>query len=182
MNLPNRLSLTRAALMPVAVVLLYLRAPWGRWAALIVFALAALTDFLDGHIARSRGLVTPFGQFIDPLADKMLVLGLMTALVGKDQLPFWVLLVILTRDLAVDALRLVAAQQGTVIAAGKSGKVKTCVQIALILYLIAFPTSWQVTGANPGKVLTALALVCTVYSGCEYLARNRAVFSEKAGK
>ena len=177
MNLPNKLSLLRAILMPVCVVLTVLSAPFARWAALGVFCVAAFTDFLDGQIARRQHLITDFGKFMDPVADKMLVLGVMCAMVDRRMLPFWVLLCLIARDLAVDGLRLVAAGQGKVIAAGKLGKIKTVSQMILILWLYVFPATWQEAGLNPGRFITFLSVLLTLYSGADYLWRNRAVLT-----
>ena len=122
MNLPNKLSLLRVALIPVMVALMLPQTLVCDLLAAAVFAVAALTDYFDGHIARSRHLITDFGKFIDPVADKLLNLSAMMMLVQRGTLPGWVVVLILARELAVDGLRMVAVGQGRVIAAGKLGK------------------------------------------------------------
>ena len=136
MNLPNKLSLTRALLIPVMVVLMSFDSRLCMIAAAAVFGAAAYTDYLDGHIARQRGLVTDFGKFIDPVADKLLNLSAMVMLTRLGLLPQWVVIVVLARELCVDGLRMVAVGQGRVIAAGMLGKIKTTSQIVLVLWLL----------------------------------------------
>ena len=177
MNLPNKLSLLRVALVPVMVGLCYLPGRAGAWSAGAVFALASFTDYLDGHLARSRNLITDFGKFIDPLADKLLVLSAMIMLVHTRQLPAFVPVLVLARELAVDGLRMMAAGKGQVIAAGKLGKLKTVSQMALILLL--FFTQWQ-AGSNWFTVLLcAWVAVITLWSGVDYFRRNLAVLRDR---
>ena len=123
MNLPNRLSLVRMGLIPVLVVLLALRTPVADYVALAVFAFAAFTDFLDGYIARKRKIITAFGTFMDPVADKLLVLSALVMLVDRGLLAGWFPVAVLARELLVDGLRLVAVTRGQVIPAGKLGKI-----------------------------------------------------------
>jgi len=179
MNLPNKLSITRVCLIPLCVVLLYIPQTWCRWAALAVFIIAAFTDFLDGKIARKRNLVTNFGKFIDPVADKLLVLCTMVALCGLGQFPAWVVIVVLFRELAVDGLRLVAMEQGHVIAAGQLGKIKTVTQLLTLILFLAIPT----LGTHPvGIVLEWAIVLATLGSGAEYFVRNRSVLNLKNEK
>ena len=135
MNLPNRLTVARVVLIPVMVILM-----WGgtvcNLLAAAVFGLAAFTDFLDGHIARSRGIVTDLGKFLDPVADKLLTLSAFIMLIQQGLMPAWATVIILARELCVDGLRMVAVTKGQVIAAGKLGKIKTVCQIVLILWLM----------------------------------------------
>jgi CDP-diacylglycerol--glycerol-3-phosphate 3-phosphatidyltransferase len=162
-NLPNFLTLLRILAVPVIVVALLEETPNGDALAAAVFALAALTDGLDGYIARSRGAVTTFGKLMDPLADKLLVTAALVALVSLDRLAAWVAMVIIAREFAVTGLRAVAAERGIVIAASSLGKVKTVLQIAAVFALIAFdPTPWWVDG------LVYLAVAATVISGADY--------------
>lgn len=169
MNLPNKLSLLRMLLIPVMVLFMYLPG-WGQPAALITFAAAAFTDFLDGHIARSRNIVTNFGKFIDPVADKLLVLSAFVMLAAQGRMPAWAVVAILARELSVDGLRLIAVEQGKVIAAGSLGKVKTVSQIVCVL--------WLMLGGFvnlPGAVSTVLILwsvIITLWSGIDYFLRN----------
>ncbi len=184
MNTPNKLSLLRVALIPVMVLLMYLPG----WPMVIlstaVFGAAAYTDYLDGHIARRDGIVTDFGKFIDPVADKLLNLSAMMMLTMDGHLPHWAVIIILARELAVDGLRMVAVGQGRVIAAGKLGKIKTVSQMVLILFLMLvgrlapmFLTSGSVLDAVSviGWVMTAWVVFITVWSGVDYFARNRDV-------
>ena len=177
MNMPNRLSIARSAWIPVLVVLLYIPDPACRIAAGILFILACITDFLDGQIARRRNLVTDFGKFIDPVADKLLVLTTLVMLVYLRMMPAWVIIIVLCRELSVDGLRLVAITQGKVIAAGPLGKWKTACQMVLISIMLilnlSFSTSW------PVMVLTVIMVLLTVGSAVDYFIRNRSVLAEK---
>ncbi len=182
MNLPNKLSLVRIALIPVMAVLMYLPTWPMMLLSAAVFGLAAFTDYLDGHIARRDGLVTDFGKFIDPVADKLLNLSAMIMLTRVTFLPHWAVICILARELAVDGLRMVAVGQGRVIAAGKLGKIKTVSQMVLILFLMIpgrlvpalLPNvAWLNLGVETvGWICIAWAVVITVWSGVDYFARN----------
>jgi CDP-diacylglycerol--glycerol-3-phosphate 3-phosphatidyltransferase len=134
---PNFLTVLRILLVPVLVVALLGHAHDGDVFAAIVFALASVTDFVDGYLARSRDSVTTFGKLMDPLADKLLIIAALISLVSLHRLPAWIAMVIITRELAVTVLRLGATQAGVVMAASMFGKVKTCLQIAAILAVIA---------------------------------------------
>lgn len=177
MNLPNKLSITRAVCIPVIVVLLYIQTPPCRIAAGILFILACLTDFLDGQIARKKNLVTDFGKFIDPVADKLLVLTTLIMLIHLQMMPAWVVIIVLCRELSVDGLRLVAVTQGKVIAAGPLGKWKTTCQMILISIMLilnlSFETSW------PVMALTGVMVLLTVGSAVDYFVRNRSVLAMK---
>src|SRR6202161_1741116 len=137
LNLPNVLTVLRIMLVPVLVVALLGNTPAGDVLAAVVFALASLTDFVDGYLARARGSITNFGKLMDPLADKLLVVAALVSLVSLHRLAAWVAMVIITRELAVTVLRMGATQAGVVISASMFGKVKTCMQIAAILALLA---------------------------------------------
>jgi CDP-diacylglycerol--glycerol-3-phosphate 3-phosphatidyltransferase len=163
LNIPNALTLLRILAVPVIVVALLDETPNGDMLAAAVFALAALTDGLDGYIARSRGAITTFGKLMDPLADKLLVTAALVSLVSLDRLAAWVAMVIIAREFAVTGLRAIAAERGLVIAASWLGKVKTVLQIAAVFALIAFDPSpaWV-----DGLVYAAVAV--TVISGADY--------------
>jgi len=177
MNLPNRLSLLRVVLIPVCLGLLYVGTPLFDALALAVFLIASFTDFLDGHIARSRNLVTDFGKFVDPVADKLLVLSTMILLTAQGKMPAWMVIIVLARDLAVDGLRMVASLKGRVIAAGKLGKIKTVSQMAAIS--LAIIHNWPF-GTFPMKDILAYVMVAfTLWSGADYFIKNRSVLSEK---
>src|ERR1700758_2734680 len=137
LNLPNVLTVLRIMLVPVLVVALLGDTPAGDVLAAVVFALASLTDFVDGYLARARGSVTNFGKLMDPLADKLLIVAALISLVSLHRLAAWVAMVIITRELAVTMLRLGAPQAGGGVRAQPFGKVKTCLQIAAILAVIA---------------------------------------------
>ena len=169
MNLPNKLTLLRILLIPVCLLLWALGQPYFSAA---VFALAALTDFLDGYLARRDGLVTVFGKFLDPVADKLLVLTAMIMLAEKGLLPAWAAVVVAARELAVDGLRLVAVGKGTVIAAGWLGKIKTNLQFFCILAGMLLPKGHWITLA-----LTIAMAVMTVWSGGKYLWGYRDVIT-----
>ncbi len=176
MNLPNKLSTLRVALIPVMVALMYPNTQVCNILALAVFAVAALTDFLDGYIARKHQLVTDFGKFVDPVADKLLVLSALIMLVQHQVMLAWVVVVILARELCVDGLRMIAVGHGQVIAAGKLGKIKTVSQIILVLWLML--THQPVMSSWVSIALTAWALVITLWSGADYFARNGACLKE----
>lgn len=170
MNLPNRLTVLRIIMIPVCLVL---------WAlgqhvfSAVVFALAAATDFLDGYIARKRNIVTTFGKFADPVADKILVLTAMIFLTASGRLPAWAVSVVAARELMVDGLRLVAVGKGNVIAAGWLGKIKTNLQFFCVLAAMLLPQGHAVT-----LVLAVLMSVMTVWSGVQYFWAARDVFKE----
>ena len=177
MNLPNKLSIARVCCIPVITLLLYLGGDGCRYAACALFVLGSLTDLLDGHIARKYNLITDFGKFIDPVADKLLVLTTLVMLVHCGLMEAWVLIVILCRELAVDGLRMVAVGQGKVIAAGPFGKWKTTFQmitIACILLLDKGCFETWYTGA-----LTGISVALTLISAVDYFVRNRSVFGTK---
>ena len=136
MNLPNKLTLLRIVLIVPFLAVLYLELPGASYIALAIFIAASLTDMLDGRIARQRNLVTDFGKFADPLADKMLVTAAMLWFVERGQMPAWAVLIVIVREFAVSGLRMVASDQGRVIAAGWSGKVKTAATMVCIVVML----------------------------------------------
>ena len=167
LNWPNFLTVLRILLVPVLVVALLDSAHHGDVFAAVVFAAASLTDFVDGYLARSRNSVTTFGKLMDPLADKLLIVAALIALVSLHRLEAWVAMVIIARELAVTVLRLGASQAGVIMPASNFGKLKTCVQIAAILGVIAVPNHVpnQPTWLN---VLVYAAVAITVASGLDY--------------
>ena len=170
MNLPNKLTILRVAMIPLCLLFALLGF---HTAAAGVFALAALTDLLDGHIARKHNMVTNFGKFADPVADKILVLSVMIVLLYQGLFPWWAVCVVAIRELAVDGLRLVAVEQGLVIPAGKLGKFKTNAQIFSVLAALLFLPSWLV------MALAVIMSVLTVISGIQYFYGARSVFQTK---
>lgn len=174
MNWPNRLSILRICLVPLIVLMMYVNTARAYGVALFLFCAASLTDLLDGWMARRYQLVTNFGKFIDPVADKLLVLSTMIALSGEGIFPAWVCVVVLFRELAVDGLRLVAVEQGRVIAAGKLGKIKTTLQMfTIIAYLLRAANIIRIPGVP--EILMCLAVIMTIWSGVDYFVKNREV-------
>lgn len=173
MNLPNKFTILRIALIPLLVVLMYQTNDFCRILSILVFAIAAFTDFLDGHIARKRHIVTDFGKFLDPVADKLLVLSAMIMLCHQDLLVSFVVIIILARELLVDGLRMVAVGKGQVIAAGKLGKLKTVSQIILILWLMVLrvPAGRSLPGII-SLLLIIWVVIITVWSGVDYFVKN----------
>jgi CDP-diacylglycerol--glycerol-3-phosphate 3-phosphatidyltransferase len=169
LNLPNALTLARILLVPVLVVALTVETPGGSTIAAAVFALAALTDGLDGYVARSRQAVTTFGKVMDPVADKLMIAAALISLVSLDRLEPWVAMVIIAREFAVSGLRIAAGQQGVVIPASKLGKAKTIVQVGAVLALIASSDS----GAAWVQVLVYGMVAITVVSGADYFLNFR---------
>ena len=179
MNLPNKLTLTRILLVPVFMIFVSLGQyitpsynPRYYLIAGLIFAVASFTDFLDGYLARKNNLVTDFGKFMDPLADKCLVMAALCWFVETGDMVGWVLAAVLLREFAVSGMRLIAVEKGRVIAAGWSGKVKTAsTMVCICLMLFGIP-HWL------NLVCQGVILVTTVYSGVEYFAKNWDVFQE----
>ena len=175
MNLPNKLTIFRVILIPFFVVLLLFDiTAYDKWIALAIFIIASLTDFLDGHIARKYNLVTNFGKFMDPLADKLLVCSAMICLVELSRIPAWVVIVIIAREFIISGFRLVASDNGVVIAASYWGKFKTTFQILMICLMIA--------DLEPLALVTQIvmwvALALTVISLVDYLIKNKSVMQD----
>ena len=177
MNLPNKLSIARVLCIPAIVTLLHFHSDTCRIIAAVLFIIGCLTDFLDGRIARKRNLITDFGKFIDPVADKLLVLTTLIMLVHLQKMPAWIVIVILCRELAVDGLRMVAVTKGQVIAASPLGKWKTACQMVVISAVLILDLS--VYEAWPLTVLTVVVVILTLVSGVDYFVRNTSVLSEK---
>ena len=173
LNLPNMLTVLRIVAVPVIVVVLLDETPHGDEVAAALFALAAMTDGLDGYIARRRKQVTTFGKLMDPLADKLLIVAALVALVSLDRVAAWIAMVIIARELAVTGLRSLAAEKGVVIAASWLGKVKTALQVAAITALIVWdPAPLAV------DLLVYAAVVMTVVSGADYFFGLRSRLEE----
>lgn len=190
MNLPNKITLFRVLLIPIIMIIAEiesLQQPFfwtltiGNFIMLIIFIIATLSDFVDGYIARKQNLVTNFGKFADPLADKVLVLALMMILLEQDTLlPGWAVTIILAREFIVTGFRIIAADKNVVIAAGWSGKIKTNLQFFMVILLL-------INGPYTGTlgvfewitlVVIVLAVFMTVYSGTEYIVKNLSVFKD----
>ncbi len=180
MNLPNKLTLLRVCMIPFFVVFARMEPFWAQAVAVGIYALACVTDALDGHIARSRNLITNFGKFMDPIADKLLVMSAMIVLAAQGRMPDWVCILMLGREFLVSGFRLVAVENGVVIAAGPLGKVKTVFQmlatIALMLLVPVLPDGAALLGRGGivfARALMYIALALTVVSGADYILRNR---------
>lgn len=176
LNLPNQITLLRIALIPVFMFFL-LADPTGtgRYIALAIFIIAAITDAVDGYLARKRGLVTNFGKFADPLADKLLIAGALVALIDLGQITAWPVIIILAREFAITGLRVLAASQGIVIAASNLGKYKTNAQIFAIIFLV-----WNVSLPVPvGYILLWVAVALTIISGADYMINSREVINDE---
>lgn len=176
MNLPNKLTMGRIFAIPVFIVVFLLDY---RYAAAVIFILAALTDMLDGHIARKNNLVTNFGKLMDPLADKLLVMSALICLAQIGDVPGWMVIIILGREFIITGMRQVAAAQGIVIAAGTTGKIKTITQMIAIplLLLNNWPFSLLSFNLPMDTIFLWIALVMTVVSGTEYIVKNKQLFS-----
>lgn len=170
MTTASKITLIRVAFIPLFMLLMYLSGGQPglyMWLSFALFIIASLTDYVDGYIARKYGQVSDFGKFLDPLADKLLVIAAMTMFCQWGQIPAWALMIVLTREFAVTGLRLVAVGKGKVIAAGFSGKVKTASTMIGLCAMMAFPTvSWLCW------VVLTVIVVTTVYSGVEYFIQN----------
>jgi CDP-diacylglycerol--glycerol-3-phosphate 3-phosphatidyltransferase len=178
LNLPNALTMLRILMVPVVVVALLGEIPNGDLVAGIVFALAAFTDGLDGYIARRRDDVTTFGKLMDPLADKLLIVAALVSLVALDRLQAWIAMVIIARELAVTGLRAVAVEEGVVIAASWLGKVKTALQVAAVIALIAVDPATAAV-----DVLVYAAVAATIVSGADYFVGvRRRIERQRAGE
>ncbi|HJW75869.1 MAG TPA: CDP-diacylglycerol--glycerol-3-phosphate 3-phosphatidyltransferase [Thermoleophilia bacterium] len=173
MNAANAITIARILLVPVFVVLLFVNVPYGEFVAIAVFSIAAATDKLDGYLARSRNSITVLGQFLDPLADKLLISAALISLVALDRLPAWVAMVIIAREMAVTGLRIAAIAQGVSIPADTLGKWKTTAQIAMVILLLLPQVSQQPGRSVIEDVLMYVAVVLTVVSGVQYFVNAR---------
>ncbi len=175
MNVPNMLTILRVLLIPFFVIfLLFDITPYDDYIALAIFIVASLTDTLDGYLARKNNQITDFGKFMDPLADKLLVCSAMICLIDMGRIPSWVVLIIIAREFIISGFRLVASDNGIVIAASKWGKAKTISQMIMVILLIAdFGGAFDTLET----VFIYLALILTVISLVDYIAKNKQVLS-----
>lgn len=178
MNLPNKLTILRVVLIPVFVIFFLGSESWGKWAriaALIVFVIASLTDLLDGKIARKYNLVTNFGKFMDPLADKLLVAAALICFVEMGRIASWIVLIIISREFIISGFRLVAAESGIVIAASWWGKIKTAVTMITIIFMLPDFGGQAVYVIE--QILIYASLILTVVSLVDYIAKNKKVIT-----
>ena len=191
MNIANRLTIARIVMIPVFLLMMCfpkdalgtvnvlqsnLSVSW--ILAMIIFAIASITDFLDGYLARKYHLITNFGKFADPLADKLLVMTAFITLVGAGVIPMWIVAVIVCRELAVTGLRLLLVNDGEVLAAAWPGKVKTATQMLAIIFLLIDDFPIKGLPFSIGTILLYVCLVATVYSGVDYFIKNKHVFAD----
>jgi CDP-diacylglycerol--glycerol-3-phosphate 3-phosphatidyltransferase len=171
MNLANKITLSRVFLVPVFLLFMLVEMPYGNYIAAAIFIIASLTDTLDGYIARSRNLVTDFGKFMDPLADKLIVTAALVALVEKGMVSSALVMIIIAREFAITGFRTLAAAQGIIMAAGPWGKLKTVIQIvAIVAALLNIPYY---------NIFMWIAVIITIISGVDYIYKNRKVISTK---
>ena len=191
MNLANKLTLLRVILIPFFIVCFYIPnlvvntisvnnylIPYANLLGLVIFLLAAITDFIDGYIARKYNMITDFGKFMDPLADKLLVTAALLILLENGLIAGWVVFIILAREFIVTGFRTIAAAKGVVIAAGWLGKIKTVVQFIMISTLLLLNYPFELFNWPVDQIFVALAVVLTVASGVEYIYKNLHIFDE----
>ena len=179
MNLANKLTMFRIILIPFFLLALYLLPfPWGRYIGVALFIVAALTDFADGYIARKYKMITNFGKFMDPLADKMLVGAALIYLTESQIVPAWATVVIISREFLISGFRLIAAEKGQVIAAGFWGKVKTAFTLEALPVLLLPLALDHIFMPTVNLILIFFMVLLTVLSAADYLAKNKGVLSE----
>ncbi len=176
MNLANKITLSRICLVPVFVAAALIDCALAKWVAFAVFIIASLTDFIDGRIARKYNMISAFGKFLDPLADKLLVTAALCVFVGKGLISVWILFIITVREFVVTGIRLVAAADGTVIAASMWGKIKTTLQL-VVLGVMLFPIDLGIyiplfAGVCMADILVYAAAAATLLSGIDYVVKN----------
>ena len=175
MNLPNKLTILRVLMIPFFVVFMLVPITgYDKWIALAIFIIASLTDLLDGHIARKYNLVTNFGKFMDPLADKLLVCSALICLVDMNRIASWMVIVIIAREFIISGFRLIASDNGVVIAASYLGKFKTTFQMIMICLLIADIAAISIVTL----IVTWIAVILTVVSLIDYLVKNKDVMKQ----
>lgn len=185
MNIPNQITISRILLIPIFMAFMLVDFGWGditllgatlpvaHFIGALIFIFASATDWVDGYYARKYNLVTTFGKFLDPLADKLLVSAALIILVELGFAPAWVVIVIISREFAVTGLRLVLAGEGEVVAAGSLGKIKTVTQLLAIISLLLYNMLFALVGIPFGEIMLYIALLFTVWSGWDYFYANR---------
>ena len=177
MNLPNKLTLLRILLVPFIILCFYLPPSWGMWVAVVLFIVAAATDTVDGRYARSHNMVTDFGKFMDPIADKLLVNSVLIMLTAQGKVPGVVTILFIAREFVVSGLRLVTAGKGVVLAAGSLGKIKTTLQDIALPFLMVGHV-WKLFRIV-GLILLYASLIMSVWSGWDYVYRNRNLIAQE---
>ena len=178
MNLPNKLTLLRILLIPVFIITMMFDFSNHYLISCLIFIIASITDALDGHIARKNNLVTDFGKFMDPLADKLLVISALICMIEVDLVSSWMVIIIVARELTVSILRAIAAADGKVIAASGGGKLKTISQMIAIPLLLLGAQFGSSILLSIGNITILIATLLTLYSGWEYLYKNKNLFME----
>lgn len=188
MNLPNKLTVVRIFMIPLFMIVALVPFNWGtlsiantslevtQLVAAVIFAVASITDWLDGKIARKHNLVTNFGKFADPLADKMLVMTAFVVLVEQGKAASWIVAIIMCRELAVTGLRLLLVEGGEVMAAAWPGKIKTATQMVAIILLLLNNVPFSAMSLPIDQIMLYICLIFTIYSGVDYFAKNKDVF------
>lgn len=188
MNLANKITMIRICMIPLFMIAYMIDFPYHNFSACLIFALAALTDGVDGYVARNYNMVTDFGKFIDPLADKLLIAAALICFVGSGEIAAYMAVIIIAREFMVTGLRTIAMSKGVVIAASMTGKIKTCIQIIAVISVFLFgrnPDFGKYTlefmgrSFSPGYIAMFIATIYTVYSGVEYLAKNRELLKDQ---
>ncbi|MBS4189303.1 CDP-diacylglycerol--glycerol-3-phosphate 3-phosphatidyltransferase [Bacillus sp. FJAT-49705] len=188
MNLPNKITISRICLIPLFLIVMLVPFNWGEISLLgttlpvthlvgaIIFIFAAATDWVDGHYARKLNLVTNFGKFLDPLADKLLVSAALIVLVELGSAPSWIVIIIISREFAVTGLRLLLAEGGEVVAANMLGKIKTWAQIVAISALLLHNIIFEMFSIPFADIALWIAMFFTIWSGWDYFVKNKQVF------
>ncbi len=173
MNLANKITIFRVTLVPVFMIVLYSNLEYSTYLAAIIFIFASLTDTLDGYIARSRNLITNFGKFADPLADKILVSAALISLVDLGKIPGWVVVIIIAREFTITGFRIIAASEGITIAASPLGKIKTISQLVAIISILLNNYPFVLINFPFDKIMLYLSLFFTIISGIDYIYKNK---------
>lgn len=178
MNLANKITLFRIFLVPVFMIVLYSNIEYATYIAGIVFVIASATDAIDGHLARSKNMITDFGKFMDPLADKVLVLAALISLVEIGKVPAWMVVIVITREFTVTGLRVLAASSGVTIAASPLGKFKTIFQLLAIILLLFNNYPFSKFNIPMDYILLHISVIFTIISGVDYLWKNKEIFQK----
>ena len=188
LNLANKITMTRIFMIPLFMIAYMWKFPYHNLVACLLFAIAALTDGVDGYVARNYKMVTDFGKFIDPLADKLMIATALICFVGSGEIPSYMAVIIVAREFIVTGLRTVAMSKGVVIAAAMTGKIKTCIQIVATICVFMFGYHsyygdftfciFEKITTTPGELAMLVATLFTIYSGVEYLYKNKSLLED----
>ncbi|NLY84763.1 MAG: CDP-diacylglycerol--glycerol-3-phosphate 3-phosphatidyltransferase [Tissierellia bacterium] len=173
MNLANKITIFRIFLVPIFLLVLYSNIKYSSYIAAFIFIIASLTDTLDGYIARSKNMITNFGKFVDPLADKILVSAALISLVDLGKIPGWIVVIVIAREFSISGFRIIAASEGITIAASPLGKIKTITQLAAIILLLLNNFPFYLINLPLDMILLYISLFFTVLSGIDYIYKNK---------